>query len=306
MQELIVIFERQLADINNYTSNTISNYISCIQQFIRYLKNTWAIDPHVITGTHLKAWFKHIKQTGISQSRLVHHQSAIKHFYAFLRNMNYIDTHPAMALLPIRRGKRNRRRQAIDTNTAVRLLKAVDRSTWFGERDFMIMSCLWTLGIRRQEAVTLTRGCFEPDIVPGQNIGLLRVQGKGNKQRALFVVDQLYEQFIRYLNHPQTPTGDDDPMFKSKAGSFMRDGDAIGKIVHKYTKLASIDQRITPHMFRHGFATEMYLQGVPPEAIQAMMGHDKLEETAGYIHIPMQAKKQALEQLTINGDQHGC
>lgn len=304
MQQLIVIFERQLADVNHYASDTVSNYVSCIQQFRTFVNDNWGIDPRFITGIHLKAWFKHVKQTGISHSRLIHHQSAIKHFYAFLRNMNCIETNPTIALLPIRRGKRNRR-QAIDTNTAIRLLKTIDRSTWFGERDFMILSCLWTLGIRRLEAAALTRGCFEPDIVPGQNIGLLRVHGKGNKQRALFVVDQLYEHFIRYLNHPKTPDADDAPMFKSKTGAFMH-GDAIGKIAHKYAKLAGIKQRVTPHMFRHGFATEMYLQGVPPEAIQAMMGHDKLEETAAYIHIPMQSKKQALEQLTIQGDQHDC
>lgn len=306
MKEIIVIFERQLSNVNNYTSDTVSNYISCIRKFNAYLKTQWRIDPRLITGTHLKEWFKHIKQTNISQSRLIHHQSAIKHFYAFLRNMNYIDTNPAFALLPMRRGRRNRR-QAIEPKTAIRLLKIIDQSTWFGQRDFLIMSCLWTLGIRRQEAAALSRGCFESNIVPGEKIGLLRVHGKGNKQRALFIVDQLYEHFIRYLNHSKTPTGDDDPLFKSKTGAFMH-GDAIGKIVHKYAKQAGIKQHITPHIRRlaDGFATEMYLQGVPPEAIQAMMGHDKLEETAVYIHIPMQSKKQALEQLSINGDHHGC
>jgi len=305
MQKLIVIFERQLADVNNYTSDTVANYISCIKQFHTFVNDTWNIDPRAVSGKHLQAWFKNIKQTGISHSRLIHHQSAIKHFYAFLRHMNCIDTNPAMALLPIRRGTRNRR-QAIDTNTAIRLLKAIDRSTWFGQRDFLIISCLWTLGIRRQEAAALSRGCFEPDIVPGQNIGLLRVNGKGNKQRALFVVDKLYQNIIRYLNHPKTPIDEDAPLFKSKAGSFMHSGDPIGKIVHKYAKLAGIKERITPHMFRHGFATEMYVQGVPPEAIQAMMGHDKLEETACYIHIPIQSKQQALERLTIKGDQYDC
>lgn len=304
MQQLFVIFERQLADVNNYASDTVSNYLSCVLQFNMFIKDNWGIDPQSVKGTHLKAWFKHIKQTGISHSRMVHHQSAIKHFYTFLRNMGYIDRNPAMALLTIKRGKRNRR-NAIEKNKAIRLLKAIDRSTWFGLRDFMIISCLWTLGIRRQEAAALTRGCFEPDIVRGQNIGLLRVNGKGNKQRALFVVDQLYNHFIRYLNHPKTLKGDDAPMFKSKAGAFMQ-GDAIGKIVRKYAGLAGIDQRITPHMFRHGFATEMYLNGIPLEAIQAMMGHDKLDETADYIHIPMQSKKQALELLTIKGGPNGC
>ena len=304
MKEIIPNFKKQLADVNNYARDTVSNYISCIHQFNDFIGKQWNIDPTQVTGKHLKAWIKNIKQTGISKSRLIHHQSAIKHLFAFLRNTKCIDKNPALALLPLRKGNTNRR-QPIDPDSAERMLKAVDRSTWFGERDFMIISCLWTLGIRRQEAAALTRGCFEPDIIPQQKIGLLRVNGKGNKQRSLFVVDQLYDNFMNYLNHPKTPTNDDAPMFKSKTGTFMH-GDAIGKIVRRVAEQAGIKIRITPHMLRHGFATHMYMQGVPPQALQAMMGHDHLEETAGYIHIPMQLKQQALKQLTINGDHYGC
>jgi len=165
MQKIITTFELQLTDVANYASDTVSNYISCVHRFNVFVQNQWNIDATQVTGTHLKAWFKHIKQTGISNSRLIHHQSAIKHFYALLRNMKYIDKNPALALLPMRKGNVNRR-QAIDTDTAVLLLKTVDRSTWLGERDFMILSCLWALGIRRQEAAALTRGCFEPNIIP--------------------------------------------------------------------------------------------------------------------------------------------
>ena len=191
MQKLITTFEQQLTDVANYAGDTVSNYISCIHQFNAFVNDQWGIDPRNVTGTHLKAWFIRIKHTGISNSRLIHHQSAIKHFYAFLRNMKCIDTNPALALLPLRKGTTNRR-QPITTDTAVRLLKAVDRSTWLGERDFMILSCLWALGLRRQEVAALTRGSFEPDIILRQKIALLRVHGKGNKQRTLFVVDQLY------------------------------------------------------------------------------------------------------------------
>ena len=56
----------------------------------------------------------------------------------------------------------------------------------------------------------------------------------------------------------------------------------------------------------HSFATEMYLQKVPPEDIRAMMGHDKIEETARYIHIPMHIKQKALQQITISGENYGC
>lgn len=303
MQKLITTFEQQLSDVANYAGHTVSNYISCIHQFNAFVNDQCNVDLLHITGKHLKAWFKHIKQTGVSNSRLIHHQSAIKHFYAFLRNMKYIETNPALALLPLRKGK-SRRRQPITTDTAAKLLKAVDRSTELGERDFLILSCLWALGLRRQEVASLTRGSFEPDIVLRQRIGLLRVHGKGSKQRTLFVVDQLYDYFICYLNHPKTPSDDDAPMFRSKTGTFLH-GDAIGKIVRRVAEQAGIKQRITPHRLRHSFATDMYLQHVPPEALQSMLGHDHLEETARYIHIPMQRKQQALEQLTINGDNHG-
>lgn len=303
MQKLITTFEQQLTDVANYAGDTVSNYISCIHQFNAFVNDQWNIDLLHISGKHLKAWFKHIKQTGVSNSRLVHHHSAIKHFYTFLRNMKCIDTNPALALLPLRKGK-SKRRQPVTTDTAVKLLKAVDRSTWLGERDFLILSCLWALGLRRQEVASLKHGSFEPDIVLQQKIGLLRVRGKGNKQRTLFVVDQLYDHFIRYLNHLKTPTDDNAPMFRSRTGTFMH-GDAIGKIVRRVAEQADINERITPHRLRHSFATDMYLQGVPPEALQSIMGHDYLEETARYIHIPMHRKQQALEQLSIYGDHHG-
>jgi len=71
--------------------------------------------------------------------------------------------------------------------------------------------------------------------------------------------------------------------------------------MQEYVRKAEIQSTVTPHILRHTFATEMYCQGVPNSAIQAMMGHEKKEETALYIHVPAQRKKEALAKIAVSG-----
>ena len=86
-------------------------------------------------------------------------------------------------------------------------------------------------------------------------------------------------------------------IYEAKEDSFL-----LRDCIKKYAKGAGICERITPHVLRHSFATEMYHQKVPLSAIQAMMGHSSQDETAIYIHVSDQLKKQALEIITITGE----
>jgi len=180
-----------------------------------------------------------------------------------------------------------------------RLLDSVDQSTWMGKRNYMIISMLWALGLRVSELTGLRVGSFEPDHDPLNRIGLLRVKGKNRKQRALFVVDKLYDNLIAYLSHPQSPKKKTDPLFPVKGGKAISN-DRVQKKMKEYCREAGIKDRITPHVLRHSFATEMYHANVPLDAICAMMGHDKRAETAVYIKVSDRFKKEALLQLTIN------
>lgn len=179
------------------------------------------------------------------------------------------------------------------------LLDIVDQSTWIGKRNYMIFSMLWALGLRISELTGLSVGSFEPEHDPKGKIGLLRVKGKNRKQRALFIVDKLYDNLIAYLAHPQSPQQKTDPLFPVKGGKAISN-DRVQKKMKEYCREAGIKDRITPHVLRHSFATEMYHANVPLEAIQAMMGHDRKSETAVYIKVSDQFKKEALLQLTIN------
>jgi integrase/recombinase XerD len=307
MNTTIEQYRKQLLELASYEERTTTIYISCIYKYVDFARSQLGIDPINTTPQHLKQWLIHLKKTNRGSSSLVQHTAALKGFFTFLMNMEIIDHNPTDCLFPIRRSTSDLN-QPIDKDTAYQLLKSIDRTTWIGERNFMIISCLWALGLRRAELTNLKIKHFDPNYDPKNKIGLLIVPGKGRKQRALFVVDKLYDKLVNYLARPIPPTYINKhcnlklrPIFPSKNGALLT-GDHILKIVRQAAQKAGIEQRITPHVLRHSFATEMYLQHVPLNDIQDVMGHETLAETALYIHIPAKFKQQALEIIAIEGE----
>lgn len=307
MNTLIEQFRKELLDVALYQNDTVANYISCLYNFVDFLKQHFSVKPVNTQPHHLKQWMIHLKNTGISNSRLSHYKCGLTAFFTFLAKMKLINSNPTDALFPVRKTKSDLN-QPIDQQTAYQLLKCMDRSTWIGERNFMIISCLYALGLRRQELAKLKRCDFDPNFDPKNKIGLLTVHGKGRKQRALFVVDKLYDQLVAYLNIPVSSTHlknkctiKNRPIFPSRYGAVLT-GDHVLKIVHQATENAGITQRITPHVLRHSFATEMYQQQIPFDDIEDIMGHETSAETALYIHVPEAMKKQALEFISLHGE----
>jgi site-specific recombinase XerD len=307
MNTLIEPFRKELIEIALYADDTVANYVSCIYKYVQFFDAKFNIDPIRTTPQHLKQWLTHLKKTGVGTSRLNHHRSALKSFFALLVKMNVINNNPAEGLFLIKKTN-SHLNQPINKDTAFKLLKAMDRSTWIGERNFIIISCLYALGLRRAELANLKIKDFDPHHDLENKIGLLTVHGKGRKQRALFVVDKLYDNLIAYLKQPISQTHLNKkcnpkfrPIFPSRNSAILT-GDHILKIVHQAAEKAGLKQRITPHVLRHSFATEMYLTKTPLNDIEDMMGHETQAETALYIHVPDDLKKQALETITIEGE----
>ena len=298
MQALIDKFRKQLLEVTTFKADTVSIYISIIDKYLYYVKEQCKINPLEAQSIHLRQWMD-MQMKKVSNSHLTHHRAALKHFYAFLQKMAIRDDNPAEALFLIRRQKSDRN-QPIAARVAFKLLRSIDRTNWLGERNFMIISLLWALGLRLNELITLKVKDFEPDHDPINKIGLLRIHGKGDRERALWVVDKLYENLIHYLEHPKSPKFKTAPMFITEQNKVISH-DRVQRMIKESARKAGITQRITPHVFRHSFATEMYHRKVPSKAIQALLGHEHLAESAIYIHVSQSLQKQALEQITISG-----
>ena len=299
MIALIDEYQHELLNICGFAEDTVENYVSCIVAFCEWVKTRLHISPIDVQGSHVSRWMMELKERGLSFSRLEHHKSALKTFYAMLVKLKIVSKNIALTLPPLR--KRGISGVVpVSRDTVGKLLDVVDQSSWVGRRNYMIISMLWALGLRISELTGLSVGSFEPEHDPINKIGLLRVKGKNRKQRALFIVDKLYDNLITYLAHPQSPEQKKDPLFPVTSGKAISNN-RVQKKMKEYCREAGIKDRITPHVLRHSFATEMYHASVPLDAIQAMMGHDKKAETAVYIKVSDQFKKEALDQLSING-----
>ena len=298
MIALIEEYQKELLQIACYAEDTVKNYVSCIVMYCAWLKKCFGISPISAQGSHVCLWIMEIKKKGLSYSRLEYHRSALKTFYAMLVNLKMVQKNIA-AVLPQFRRRGKSQVEPVSKETVFKLLAVVDQSSWEGKRNYMIISMLWALGLRISELTGLSVGSFEPGIDPKNEIGLLRVRGKNRKQRALFVVDRLYRDLTDYLNHPQSPKHKQDPLFPVRSGNAISNN-RIQKKFKEYCREAGIKERLTPHVLRHSFATEMYNENVPLEIIQSMMGHSSKGETAVYIKVADDFKKEALYQLVIN------
>jgi len=296
MIALIDQYRKELENIRTYAKDTVQVYTSCIQAFCEFAKEHLNVDPIKAKGTQLIQWLAFLKQSGISYSRLGHHQYALKSFFTFLIKMDVITTNPAKSLPPIPRIRGSIK--PISTEDAFKLLNTFDQTTWLGKRNFMMVSLLWALGLRISELTALKVRDFETG--HGKNIGLLRIRGKNKKQRALFVVNKLYHHLSCYLAHPQSPKNKLAPL-SPVASNKPISNNRVQRIVKEHARKAGIEARVTPHVLRHSFATEMYHQKVLLSAIQAMMGHDSIAETAIYIHVSDKLQQQALNFVSTSG-----
>jgi len=296
---LIDEYRYELMNVSGFMEETIENYVSCIVMFHEWIKGEYGISPVNASGNHLREWIMELKNRGLSYSRLEHHRSALRSFYAMLLKMKLVKKNIASAL-PRLRKRGISRVKPVSSKTVERLLDIVDQSAWIGKRNYMIISMLWALGLRISELTGLRVGSFEPDHDPLNRIGLLRVRGKNRKQRALFVVDKLYYNLISYLSQEGSPKKKTSPLFPVESGKAISN-DRVQKKLKEYCKEAGIKYRITPHVLRHSFATEMYHANIPLDAIQAMMGHDRKSEASAYIKVSDQFQEEALLQLVITG-----
>jgi site-specific recombinase XerD len=296
MLALIDQYRKELAKINAFSTSTLDIYTASVKAFCQFARAELKIDPIQAKGSQLLKWIMYLKNTGIGHSRLENHHYALKSFFTFVQKTGANTSNPAAAL-PLLIKRRRQSTQPISTHEAFKLLDSFDQSTWHGLRDFTMVSLLWALGLRTSELTGLKVRDFETG--HGKRIGLLRIRGKNKKQRALFVVDHLFNQLTRYLAHRQSPHKKLAPLFPAQVDTAISNN-RVQRIVKDQARKTGITPEVTPRVLRHSFATEMYHNNVPLSAIQDMMGHDSKADTAVYIHVSDKLKQLALDSILIS------
>ena len=297
MIAIIDLYRKELLKVNGFAASTVETYTLSIKAFCSFAKNELKIDPVKVKGPQLLQWIFYLKNTGIGHSRMENHHYALKSFFTFLQKTGDNPSNPAQTL-PLLITRRRQITKPISTRDAFKLLDSFDQSTWHGLRNYTMVSLFWALGLRTSELTGLKVRSFETG--HGKRIGLLRIRGKNKKQRALFVVDRLFDKLTRYLAHPKAPNKKRTPLFQADTKTTAISNSRVQRIVKDQAKMAGIIVGVTPRVLRHAFATEMYHQNVPLSAIQAMMGHDSIADTSIYIHVSDKLKQLALDSILIS------
>jgi integrase/recombinase XerD len=296
MIALIDLYRKELLKVNGFSPSTVETYTLSIKAFCDFAKTELKTDPINVNGPQLLKWILYLKNTGIGYSRIKNHHYALKSFFAFLKKSGHIPSNPAQAL-PLLITRRQQITKPISTRSAFKLLDSFDQSTWQGLRNYTMLAVLWALGLRTGELTSLKVKSFETG--HGRKIGLLRIRGKNKKQRALFVVDRLFDDLTRYLAHPQSPKIKRAALFPAQPDTAISNN-RLQNIVKHQAKKAGIQAKVTPRVLRHSFATEMYHQNIPIDAIQLMMGHDSIAETSIYVHVSDKLKQLALDNIRVS------
>lgn len=160
------------------------------------------------------------------------------------------------------------------------VIGSVDLSTWQGVRDRAILEILYGCGLRVSEAAGLTVSGLYPDE------GFIRVIGKGNKERIVPLGEMAADAVMSYLQvRPEaSSTSGDDILFLSRLGRPMSRV-AIFNMVRKQALAAGISKNISPHTFRHSFATHLIENGADLRVVQEMLGHESITTTEIYTHV---------------------
>lgn len=275
--------------------NTREAYTHDVARFLDYLKEEGLQPENVkLDDLHRFTWTLH--DIGISTRSVARILSGLRSFYHFLLLDGYIQDDPTILLESPKIGQHLPEVLSLEEIDAI--IAAIDLSLPEGQRDRAIIELLYSCGLRVSELCQLKLS----DLFLEEEF--LRVNGKGNKQRLVPIsergIRELHNWFID-RNAISLKPGEEDFVFVSQKRRQHLSRITVFHNIKQYAQTAGITKNISPHTFRHSFATHLLEGGANLRAIQAMLGHESIATTEIYTHIDRQfLRQQILEHFPRN------
>lgn len=268
--------------------NTVEAYWNDLHKWLVYLAQAH-IDYRQAELKHLQDFLVDLQGLGIavrSQARII---SGIKSFYKFLLIEEVLEADPTELLELPRLGRKIP--EVLSLEEIDKIIACIDLSTPDGHRNRAIIEMLYSCGLRVSELANLTFS----NIYKEQEF--LRILGKGNKQRLVPVSQKALDEISRWeidRNTLNIQKGNEDFVFLNLRGSKIS-RISVFNIVKNCAEKAGIRKTISPHTFRHSFATHLLEGGANLRAIQQMLGHQSIQTTEIYAHIDIAFLRQTIE-----------
>ena len=282
-KQLIETFIDALWAESGLSKNTLSAYASDLRIFDQSLDKKPLKDA---SNSDISTFLNQRYQEGISARSTARILSSLRRFYIYLIREKHISTDPT-ALIDLPRIGRPLP-DALSEHDIEALLDAPETSAILGARDKAMLEVLYASGLRVSELVNLST-----DQVNLQR-GVIRVTGKGNKERLVPLGEEARDWLTRYLQHSRitllSERQSNDLFITNRAAAMTRQ--AFWHIIKRYAKKAGIDKHLSPHTLRHAFATHLLNHGADLRVIQLLLGHSDLSTTQIYTHVANERLKE--------------
>ena len=284
-------FKSYLRIERSLSENTIDSYLRDIRKLAKFSEEK-DLNELQITKAEVKEFIASINKEEISarsQSRII---SGIKSFYKYLILEDYLKVNPTELIESPRIGMKLPDTLSIEEIDS--LISAIDLSHPQGERNRAILEVLYSCGLRVSELTNLKLSNIR------FKEGYVKIVGKGNKERFAPIGSSAIKFLNIYLNeirnHQDIKKGSEDIVFLNRRGNKLTRV-MIFTIIKQLSEKIGIKKKISPHTFRHSFATHLIEGGADLRAIQEMLGHESITTTEIYTHLDREYLREAIMQF---------
>lgn len=279
--------EKSLAD------NSVEAYLHDVEKLCDYLQlNSVLINPAQLTLKDLEKFLQWIHTLGMTPSSQARMISGLRSFYKYCLQEQITDTDPT-ALLEAPKLKRSLP-DILSFGEIEQIIAQIDLSKPEGGRNKAILETMYSCGLRVSEVINLKISCLYLDV------GFIRVIGKGDKERLVPIGSDAIKYINIYKNdirvHMPVKTGQEDLLFLNRRGNKLS-RIMIFLIIKDLCRKAGITKNISPHTFRHSFATHLVEGGADLRAVQEMLGHESITTTEIYTHLDREFLRSTLQQF---------
>lgn len=263
----------------NVSDHTMDAYKRDINQYLMYLGDLDLQNLSDVKSTHVRDYIRVLNDGGMAPASISRIISSIRTYYRFLSSENILNENP---VLLINNPKLPKKLPDVLSEKEISLIiNAIQESSQFYQRDKAIIEMLYSCGIRVTELCNLEMSNLFIDE------DLIRVMGKGNKERLLPLGVRSKKYVNEYIKHSR------NSHIKKSGSSFVfvsRNGNQLTRaminiILNKWTQVSGLKKSVSPHKLRHSFATHLLEGGADLRFVQALLGHSDISSTQIYTHI---------------------
>lgn len=276
----------------NLSQNSVEAYVRDVTIFENFILRMYDVPPTAVEEYMVERFLTHLLERKHKKSSQARELSGVKSFFNYLLITDKIEASPAEFISAPKSSRTLP--DVLSVDEVERIIRSTDTTTVKGRRDRAMLELMYSCGLRVSELISLKLG----DLFFGE--GYIRVMGKGSKQRLVPIGRVAQEYVMLYLDDRKEKgnTRSEETLFLSNRNSQLSRV-MVFNIIRQATEAAGVTKTVSPHTFRHSFATHLLAGGASIRQVQDLLGHENITTTEIYTHLNPDHLRGAIDKIKL-------